>query len=56
MRLKFDYFFNLEYLGQYLNNRIQTWHDGMSWLTVLKTNYLSNLFHVVVLVVNIVML
>ena len=27
MCLKLDYFFNLQYLGQYLSCYIQTWHD-----------------------------
>ena len=26
--LKLDYFFNLQYLGQYLSYGVQTWHDG----------------------------
>ena len=27
MSHKLDYFFNLQYLGQYLSYYIQTWHD-----------------------------
>ena len=26
--LKLDYFFDLQYLGQYLSHHIQTWHDS----------------------------
>ena len=29
VRLKLDYFFNLQYLGQYLSYYIQIWHDGI---------------------------
>ena len=28
MRLKLDYFFNLQYLRQYVSYCIQPWHDG----------------------------